>query len=53
VIEMMQDKNEQYSIWGLGQQAGFYSRSAFINAFKKETGKSPNEYMASLPQETI
>lgn len=48
VIEMMQEKKEQYSIWGLGQQAGFYSRSAFINAFKKETGKSPNEYLCSM-----
>jgi len=48
VIQMMQETKGTFSLWGLGQKAGFYSRTAFINAFRKETGKSPNEYYVEM-----
>jgi len=48
VISLMQERKENFSLWGLGQEAGFNSKTAFINAFKKETGKSPNEYFNQM-----
>lgn len=48
VISLMQERSENLSLWGLGQEAGFNSKSAFINAFRKETGKSPNEYYIEM-----
>lgn|GEM_PF-2340239 len=51
VIELMKENQKvQYSLWGLGQQAGFYSKSAFIIAFKRITGLTPNEYANQLGQ---
>jgi AraC-like DNA-binding protein len=45
---MKEEKKENYSLWGLGQHVGFYSKSAFINAFKRETGFTPNEYLKTV-----
>jgi AraC-like DNA-binding protein len=53
VIKLNKEKKENLSIWGLGQQAGFFSKSSFINAFKKETGKSPNEYLNEQKEKTL
>lgn len=39
---------EQYTIESLGNQSGFKSRSAFINAFKKYTGVTPSFYIKQL-----
>lgn len=39
---------EQYTIESLGNQAGFKSRTAFINAFKKYTGVTPSFYIKQL-----
>jgi len=38
-------KLEHLSIVGLALQCGFKSKSSFYRAFKKETGKSPSEFM--------
>ena len=40
----------QYTIEMLAYDAGFTSRSAFYNAFKKITGISPKEYLQRLAQ---
>lgn len=48
---MKEEKKDNYSLWGLGQDVGFYSKSAFINAFKRETGYTPNEYFKSVNSE--
>jgi AraC-like DNA-binding protein len=48
---MKEEKKDNYSLWGLGQNVGFYSKSAFINAFKRETGFTPNEYLKSVKSE--
>ncbi|AKA33841.1 helix-turn-helix domain-containing protein [Flagellimonas lutaonensis] len=39
-------KLEHLSIVGLALQCGFRSKSSFYRAFKKETGKSPSEFIA-------
>jgi AraC-like DNA-binding protein len=48
--EMLQSKPEnfQYTLEALGNMAGFNSRSAFIAAVKKKTGKPPVEHFQHL-----
>jgi len=42
---------EKYTIESLGNQAGFKSRPAFINAFKKYTGVTPSFYIKQLKKQ--
>lgn len=42
---------EQFTIESLGQKAGFKSRAAFINAFKKYTGVTPSFYIKQLKEQ--
>jgi AraC-like DNA-binding protein len=45
-IEMMNSAEfEHLSIEGIGQMAGFSSRSSFYSAFQAEIGCSPGEYL--------
>lgn len=47
-IEMLKTTiGQQYSVEGIGNSAGFHSRSTFITAFKKATGVTPSEYKAA------
>lgn len=49
---IMSDTNQRYSIEGIGNMAGFNSRSAFFNAFKKITGMTPSAYKETLNPNT-
>jgi YesN/AraC family two-component response regulator len=40
--------NPQLTLEAISRQAGFISRSTFINAFKKEKGATPREYFKGL-----
>lgn len=43
---LVQDLLQRYTISGIGNEAGFNSRSAFYNAFRKFTGKSPGDFIS-------
>jgi len=39
---------ERYSIDGLGEKAGFKSRTSFYRSFKEFTGLTPTQYLKQL-----
>lgn len=46
VINLMANPtNNAYTLYGLGQRAGFKSKSAFIEAFRQQTGTTPAEFL--------
>ena len=48
VKEMMSDPEySNYTLLTMGLESGFTSKTTFYNAFKKVTGKTPNEYKNS------
>jgi AraC-like DNA-binding protein len=49
VLELMKDGTyENLTLDALSKQAGFGSRSSFINSFKQKTGLTPSEYLQEL-----
>lgn len=48
IIEKMSSNDQNLSILELGFDAGFNSVSGFYNAFKKQTGMTPAQYMRNL-----
>jgi AraC-like DNA-binding protein len=50
ILERLKDRKqlEQYSLDGIGIEAGFSSRSSFFGEFKKRTGLTPAEYIKNL-----
>lgn len=49
VIEMFENADyHEYSLDGIADSAGFHSRSTFVAAFKKYTGKLPSVYRNEL-----
>lgn len=50
VIEKFRNNEHQIkSIAALAEEAGFGSKSTFQAAFKKQTGKTPTEFLQTLP----
>jgi AraC-like DNA-binding protein len=41
--------SRKYTLLGLAQECGFNSKSSFNRYFKKVTGKSPSEFMQTVP----
>tara|TARA_R110002167_G_scaffold76032_3_gene211949 strand:+ start:52 stop:1203 length:1152 start_codon:yes stop_codon:yes gene_type:complete len=45
---LQKNEGSNFSIEGIGIEAGFYSKSAFYSAFKKETGTTPTKFNAHI-----
>ncbi len=43
-------ESRKYTLLGLAQECGFSSKSSFNRYFKKVTGKSPSEYLQTIPE---
>jgi AraC-like DNA-binding protein len=44
------EKRKELTLAGIAEEAGFNNRSTFINAFKKETGSTPGNYLKQLEE---
>ena len=51
ILDQLQSKDhKQYSLDGLGREAGFSSRSSFFYEFKKQIGITPHNYLKQLTE---
>lgn len=51
-LELLRSVNEDYvSIEDIAFQVGFNSRTAFYTSFKRQTGKTPTQFMEEYPSE--
>lgn len=55
ILDKMQNKDhcKQYSLDGLGREAGFSSRSSFFYEFKKQIGITPHSYLQKMDEVLI
>lgn len=49
--KMQDPKNRDYTLFALGEECGFNSRSSFYRVFKECTGQTPAEYQEQLTKE--
>lgn len=51
VVRILEDESDsyfQFTIQEIAQKAGFHTKSVFFEAFRKETGMTPNQFKESL-----
>ncbi|HNX60215.1 MAG TPA: helix-turn-helix domain-containing protein [Spirochaetota bacterium] len=53
VIRLIETGTENRTILDISLDAGFNSKSTFNHAFKKHTGKSPRDYLAKSPLQSV
>ena len=51
-LMLKDDAYASFSLLAIGQEAGFKSKSAFYNTFKKHTGMTPSAYQRSAHSST-
>ena len=44
ISRVNEEKNKQFTVYGIALDVGFNSKSSFNTAFKKITGKTPSDY---------
>lgn len=49
-VDLMRDNVKNYTVETVAEMSGFQSRSSFYGCFKKFTGQTPREFMASVKQ---
>lgn len=48
IQHLSDSQNDNYTIEAIGNNCGFKNRTTFLNAFKKQTGKTPSEFKQEI-----